>query len=161
MALAKMQAIAEHLLSKNLFAAEQFDWWMQNGTSEYASKKVGKGLVIGRFSYDAVLSVERFAGDAAVFLALINVWLMEHDDNREALNLEMPGVDVTPLDDSTADVEVIIRFSEDITLLPQDNGAIVFNGIRYGVAPLVIDEANRVGVGDNQERPTDLPYERD
>ena len=159
MALVKMQAIAQHLLSHGLFSAEQFDWWMENGTSEYASKKVGKGLVIGRFSYDAVLSVERYAGNADVFLALVSVWLMEHDDNREALNLEMPRVDVTPLDDSTTDVELTIRFSEDITLQPTDDGKILFNGVRYGVSPLVLANATSVGVGDNQQRPTDAPYE--
>ena len=33
MALEKMQAFATHLLSKGLFAAELFDYWMQNGTN--------------------------------------------------------------------------------------------------------------------------------
>lgn len=161
MLLQKMTALAQHLIAQNLFAVENFDYWMENGVSEYCCNKQGKGFVVGRFAYDAVLSVERFSSDASLFLALINIWINENDTGREQDNLELPQVDVTPLDDSTADVEVRIRFLQDISIMPSDQGAIVMNGVRYGIAQLQNADANKVGVGDTQERPTDLPYERD
>lgn len=161
MALVKMQALADFLRSKNLFATEQFDYWMENGTAEYSTKRQGKGLVLCRFQYDAVFSVERYTKNADLFLVFISVWLMEHDSGREDLNLAMPDVDVTPLDDHTVDVEVKIIFSEDITVLPDDDGEILYSGGRWKVAPSPISDVNKIGVGDDQERPTDLPYERD
>jgi hypothetical protein len=72
----------------------------------------------------------------------------------------MPSVDVTPLDDLTVDLEIKVTFEEIITVLPDDEGLVLFRGNRYSVAPSPITEANKIGVGDNQERPTDLPYER-
>lgn len=161
MALEKMQALATHLLSKGLFAAEQFDYWMENGTNEFASKRHGNGYVICRFRYDAVFSVERYSQSADLFLVLISVWLMDNDCSRNALELPMPEVDVTPLDDHTVDVEIKITFEENITVLPDDEGPVEWGGKRYGIAPAVITDANKVGVGHTQERPTDKPYERD
>lgn len=161
MALEKMQALATYLKSQNLFAAEQFDYWMENGTSVPASKKVGKGMVLSRFEYDAVFDVERYAGSADLFLALLSVWLMDNDDNRNKLELVDPAIEVHPLDDQTVDLEVTVRFSEDITVMPDDEGLILFNGNRYSIAPALITDANKVGVGDSQQRPTDKTYDRD
>lgn len=161
MALAKMQALADFLRSKNLFAPEQFDYWMENGTAEYASKQHGNGLVLCRFQYDAVFSVERFADSADLFLVFICVWLMDNDCNRDALDLAMPEVDVSPLDDHTVDVEVKITFSEDITVVQDDAGPVEYSTRRWRIAEAVVSDVNKVGVGDDQQRPTDLPYERD
>lgn len=161
MALEKMQALATHLLSHNLFSAEQFDYWMENGTSDYTGKKVGNGYLICRFRYDAVFSVERYSQSADLFLVFLNIWLMENDCTRNELELPMPSVEVNPLDDQTVDLEVKITFEEGITIVPDDEGLVLFRGNRYSVAPAVITDASKVGVGDTQERPTDKPYERD
>lgn len=161
MALAKMQALATFLINQNLFAAEQFDYWMENGSNEYSGKKVGNGFLISRFRYDAVFNIERYSQSADLFLVLLSVWLMENDCDRSALGLPMPDVDVTPLDDTTVDLEIKVTFDEGITIVPDHEGLIMYRGSRYSVAPAVISDANKVGVGDSQERPTDKPYERD
>lgn len=160
MALEKMKALATFLIDQNLFAPEQFDYWMQNGTNEYSSKKIGNGFVISRFRYDAVFNVERYSESADLFLVLLSAWLMDNDESREELDLPMPAVDVTPLDDSTVDVEVKVTFDEAITILPDDEGLVLWGGKRYSVAQAIITDVSKVGVGDTQERPTDLPYER-
>jgi hypothetical protein len=161
MALAKMQALAAHLLAQNIFAAEQFDYYMENGTNEFCSKKVGQGLLLSRFQYDAVFSVERYSQSADLFLVLLSTWLQEYDCSRIELELPMPEVDVTPLDDNTVDVDVKITFSEDITVMPDDEGNVFYKGVRYRVAPSPISDANSVGVGDTKERETDKKYTRD
>lgn len=160
MALEKMQALASHLLSQNLFAAEQFDYWMENGSNEYSSKKIGNGFLICRFRYDAVFSVERYNQSADLFLVLLSVWLMDNDCMRNDLDLPMPTVDVTPLDDTNVDLEVKVTFEENITILPDDEGPVLWGGARYSVAPAAIADANRIAVGDSPERDTDKPYER-
>ncbi|WP_331352584.1 phage tail protein [Cellvibrio sp. UBA7671] len=160
MALAKMQALATFLINQKLFAAEQFDYWMENGASEYSGKREGNGYVICRFRYDAVFDVERYSQDASDFLVMVSIWLMENDGKRTEQDLPMPEWDVTPLDDSTTDVQVKISFDEDITIVPDDSGKILYRGNRYSVAPAVITDASKVGVGDTQQRPTDHPYER-
>ena len=167
MALEKMKALATFLLEQDLFAPEQFDYWMENGSNEYASKKVGNGFLICRFRYDAVFSVERYSDSdddtdsADLFLVLLSVWLMENDDGRSDLALPMPSVEVNPLDDQSVDLEVKVTFDEGITIVPDDNGKVLFRGNRYSVVPAVITDASKVGVGDTQERPTDKTYDRD
>lgn len=160
MALEKMQALATFLIDQNLFAAEQFDYWMENGANDYVSKKIGDGFLICRFRYDAVFSIERYSDSADLFLVLLSVWLMDNDASRNDPELPMPEVDVTPLDDHTVDLEVKVAFEENITIKPDDEGKVVWGGKRYSVAPAVITDADKVGVGDTQERPTDKPYER-
>ncbi len=159
MALAKMQALANFLRDQNLFAAEQFDYWMENGENNYTSKRQGNGLLICRFRYDAVFSIERYSDDADLFLVLLSIWLIENDDNRDDLELDSPKVDVTVLDDTCVDLEITVTFDEPIEIVPDDEGPILFRGKRYSVAPALITDANKVGVGDSQARQTDKPYE--
>ena len=161
MALEKMKALAGFLLQQNLFAAENLDYWMENGSNEYTGKKVGNGYLISRFRYDAVFSIERYSKSADLLLVLLSVWLMENDCGRSDLELPMPEVDVTPLDDYTVDLEIKVAFDECISIVPDDDGIILYRGARYNVAPAVITDATKVGVGDNQIRPTDKPYDRD
>lgn len=161
MALEKMMALADFLRGQGLFAAEQLDYWMENGTAEYAGKRQGDGLVLCRFRYDAVLSVERYGQSADLFLALLSIWLMEHDCEREHDELPMPSIDVTPLNDHLADIEVTVNFIEDITLVPDATGAIAFNGQQWRVQGIEINTADQVGIGDDKAAPTDLPYSRD
>lgn len=158
MALNKMQSLAAFFLSKNLFAAEQFDYWMENGTAEYAAKRVGQGVVLCRFRYDAVLSVERYSQSADLFLALLSAWLLDNDADREGDDLPMPDVDVTPLNDRMADIEITVNFIEDITLVPDPEGAIAFSGEQWRLSDVSLNTADQVGVGDDDEEPTDLPY---
>jgi hypothetical protein len=161
MALAKMESLANFLKAQQLFSAEQFDYWMENGTSEYSGKREGNGIIVCRFRYDAVFDVERYSQDADEFLVLVSIWLIENDCDRSGQDLPMPEWDVNPLDDATTDVQVKVSFDEDITIVPDDEGKILYRGSRYSVAPAVITDASKVGVGDTQARPTDKPYERD
>lgn len=160
MLLHKMSDLAAHLRSKNLFAAEQLDYWMENGVANYAAKRVSRGLLLCRFEYEAVISVERFSKGADLFLAHICCWLMEFDSGRDKDDLPMPQIDVTPLDDLTVDIEVKIKFIEDITVLPHEQGEISLDGEKYRLDNVENNVANSVGVGDNTELPTDLVYTR-
>lgn len=161
MALQKMQALADFLRARNLFAAEQLDYWMENGAAEYAQKRSGEGLVLCRFRYDAVFSIERYAQSADLFLALLSAWLLDFDSAREDDNLPMPEIDVTPLDDHTADVEVTVNFIEEITVVKDVDGNVPFAGDTWRLEDITIHTANMVGVGDDQDEPTDLPYSND
>ncbi len=160
MLLYKMSDLAAYLHSKNVFSAEQLDYWMENGQVSYAAKRVGKGLLLCRFQYDAVISIERFSKDAALFLAFVCCWLQDFDADREDDDLPMPSIDVTPLDDSTADIEVKITFIEEITALQDQDGPLVLNGVNYKLDDAQINVADSVGVGDNENLATDLVYVR-
>ncbi|MCX2834463.1 phage tail protein [Microbulbifer thermotolerans] len=161
MALEKLKGITAHLLDANLVAAEQLDSWMENGQLETASKSLGNGLRVCRQSYDAVIQIERYAGDPALLFALVTTWLMEHDSERVDLELPEPDVDIDVIDERVADVEITIRFTEDVDLVEDGSGPISYRGKRWAVAPVPVDEPDQVAVGDNKALPTDAPYVRD
>ena len=162
MALAKLTAITARLLAADLAAPEQIDSWMEDGRLETRSKSLGNGGVrVCRMEYDAVIRIERYSKPPALIFALITTWLMEHDDERHRLDLPDPQVEVDVIDDDRADVEITIRFSEEVDLVQDDSGQIPYLGNTYSVSPVPIDEPNEVAVGDNKDLPTDAPYARE
>jgi hypothetical protein len=161
MALEKMQALANYLRSRNIFAAEQLDYWMENGTANFSAKKVGQGILLCRFQYDAVFSVERYSNNPDLFLAIFCCWLQDHDGSRSDDDLAMPSIDVTPMNDSTTDIEVKLQFIEEITAVEDANGELEFNGKRWQLQSVAINDADTVGVGNTQTLPTDKNYHRD
>lgn len=160
MAMAMLKGITAHLLAANLVAAEQLDSWMEDGELQTASKNLGNGIRVCRQEYDAVIQIERYAGDPALLFALVTTWVMDNDPDRVSLQLPEPTVDVDIIDDRLADVEITIRFSEPVDLIEDDAGPISYLGKRWFVSPVPVDLPDQVGVGDSKERPTDKPYIR-
>lgn len=160
MALAKLERITAHLLAANLVASEQLDSWMENGRLETASKYLGNGVRVCRLEYDAVITIERYSKGPSLIFALVTTWLMEHDEDRHTLGLPEPQVEVDVMDRDLADVEITIRFSESVDLVPDDAGLIRYLGTRYNVATVPVDVPDQVAVGDNKRLPTDAPYDR-
>lgn len=161
MSLAKLTGITQHLLNANLVAVEQLDSWMEDGRLETTSKSLGNsGVRVCRLEYDAVINIERYGKAPALIFALVTTWLMEHDEDRHSLRLPEPQVEVQVIDNDLADIEITIRFSEDVDLLADDNGLISYLGTKYSVAPVPVDQPDQVAVGDNKALPTDKPYAR-
>lgn len=158
MALEKLQAFTTFLIEQNMVDENQLDSWMENGKVVPASRNLGNGFLICRFQYEAVISIERFAKNERVLMALVCAWLHDHDSERQSQELPPPDIDVEILDNQTADVELRVMFREDISLKDSDEGDIPFNGRRWHVAPVVPDVATIAAVGDDPGKPTDKPY---
>ncbi|MCO1336390.1 phage tail protein, partial [Microbulbifer sp. OS29] len=84
-----------------------------------------------------------------------------NDSSRFDDDMPEPQIEVTPIDAQSVDVEITIRFFENVDLVPEDNGPIFYRGQHYAVSTVPIDEPNQVAVGDNKELPTDAPYSRE
>lgn len=154
----KLKAITQYLLDKGVSSSEQFDSVIENARLDLSSVNQGNGMVIGYFIYDATIFIERFSNEPALLFAHVSSWLQTNDDNRESLELEDPTIDIDNPTTKTADVEINIPFSEEISLIQDDNGDIDFNGTTWSIAPVPVDIANEVGVGDSTERDTDATY---
>lgn len=141
----KLEAITHYLLNLNLVAAENMDSWVENARFEGVAKDMGNdSMVLFRSHYTAVISIERFnhkTHPAELLFGHIVAWLIDHDDNREELELDQPTTDIDILDNETADVEINIDFVEDIEAIQDPAGPIYLNGVRYRLAPVRIDYA--------------------
>lgn len=162
MALSKLQALHAHIDAHQLIMPERFDSWMEDGKLTPANKNLGADqLLIGRLHYDALLSFEAFTGNPALLMAVVCAWLIDHDPTRDDDQLPQPDIDVDMVDDNRADVEIRIRFRDDIEMVRDAAGPLAMNGEQWTLAESAIFEPDTVGVGDNQAEPTDLPYTRE
>jgi len=158
MAMQKFKELTDFITQHSLVDQCQVDDWMENGASETCSKHLGHGVRVCRFRYDAVISIERYYGDESRLLALLCVWLMDHDPERDSDDLPAPGIDIDPVDRGICNVEIRITFLENIDLVPGDTGAILFNAQRWDVKTVPVFEPNQAAVGNDPTQPTDKPY---
>ncbi|MGY3895472.1 phage tail protein [Aeromonas enterica] len=118
---------------------KRLDSWMEGGTVKLEPKNMGDGgYIIARLSYQAVFTIEGLPFrdvDPAMLLAVAAAWIQEHDVDRDMRGLDDPGYTVTPLDEHTADMELTVDFSEPLSLVPDVDGLIHWQGQRWAVAP--------------------------
>ncbi len=141
----KLQQITAFLVGLDLVAAENIDAWVENPQVVPRFKDLGNGqLVVYTQTYDAMIAIERYPHQvhaAELLFAQMCAWLIENDESRLELNLPHPETDVTILDNKTADIEIVIRFEEDITAVPDENGPIEFHGQRYRLDDVTLSYA--------------------
>ncbi|MFS7361454.1 phage tail protein [Rahnella inusitata] len=123
---------------------------MQSFTSEMTSLKTipaGKsmGMEQERLSvirYDAELIWERFPFrecDPRLMMALLEVWLASDSAERElfsqvGITNADPDWDIELIDEETAIVTVTVPMAEQLIIVPDDKGAIPYQGKQYRLA---------------------------
>lgn len=162
MALIKLRSLHAFIESQRLVMPEQFDSWMEDGNIKPQRKKLNPDqYLVCLHEYDAVLVFDRFTGNPALLMVIICAWLTDSDGNRDDRKLPPPSIDVDMVDDKSAQVEIRVRFSEDIILTRSETGAVSMMGERWDVGELTLFEVDTVGVGNDQSADTDLPYTRE
>ncbi|MHC5175221.1 phage tail protein [Serratia rhizosphaerae] len=106
-----------------------------------ACKEMGLDQVqLSIIRYDAVLIWERFPYrecDPRLLMALLDVWLASEDRELFAqvgiTNAE-PDWDIDPIDEETAIVALTVPMAEALVIVPDDAGAIPYQGKKYRLA---------------------------
>lgn len=154
----KLQQLSTYILDKSLVTIELLGSAINTAKIELSNKTYGSGIVIGHFNYQSTLTVTSYVNDPTILFAHISAWLQTFDDDRDDLNLLPPTIEIFNPTLTTVDIRVHITFDEEIQLIQDDLGDIPFSGTTWSIAPIVIDEATEVAVGDNQALPTDASY---
>lgn len=115
-------------------------------------RNLGHGVEVGIFKYDGVIQIESYPDDAYALLALITAWLQDNDPERDRQGLADPEIDISMNDDRSSDVELAVEFEEALQIVPDETGAIPFDGRRWRVADVPIDVAEELA---NMEGDTD------
>ena len=141
----KMQAFAAYLEDKNLFAENQFDYWMESSEMSAHNKLLSGGaILICRMKYDCAFYLERYTHSPDLIAALVSTWLMDNDKGRVKDGLEFPSLEVDMInerDASAVDLIWQITFIEDVVIVEDPNGVIDFEGKTYSLGNEEIDEA--------------------
>ncbi|MGL1932186.1 MAG: phage tail protein [Desulfotalea sp.] len=105
----------------------------------------GHGFEIGKFKYDAVISIEDYpAEQGALLLPALIIWVAENDPDRERAGLSDMEVDITMTDQETVFVQISITFNESLFVIEDKQGPLSFMGKKWKVADVPIDVATKL-----------------
>ena len=141
----KLQLLTAFLINLDLVAAENIDSWVEDPRIVPSGSIVSgaaEGIILFRQEYDAVFSIERYPHQrhhVNELFGQVCAWLIENDADRE--EIAQPNIDVDILDDETADIEITISFTEDVTAIKDPAGLIVVGGETYSLGAVVVDVA--------------------
>ena len=141
----KLSALSVYLLTLPGITRDQMTSFADQGKLSLTGKDLGTGFEIGRFRYDAVISMERCPSTIAeLLLTFLAAWIGENDSDRDSLGLADPDVDVSLSDDNAVDVEISVEFDEALVIVPDLEGPVAFNGQMWRVADAVVNVAEHV-----------------
>ncbi|WBF68263.1 phage tail protein [Desulfovibrio subterraneus] len=140
----KLRALTTFLMQATGLPRESFDAFVDSGELNPTGKDLGHGIEVARFRYDASVYLYNYAGDGHQILALVMAWVVGHDAERELHDLSDPKVEVTILDDDSADVEIRISFDEGVELVMDPQGRIPYGGAMWSVTDVPVDVAEAV-----------------
>lgn len=124
---------------------DKFDAVIESGQLIPIFKDMGDGMVVGKFKYKAVFSIEDFPGDKMdpyVVMARVLAWIQDHDREREKHKLSSPEATIDAYNNGQYyDMDFDIDFIETITAVPApdgEQGDVTFAGQEWIVQPYEI-----------------------
>lgn len=146
-----MQELGKHItdyLERELGSTgkDKFDSVIESGKLIPMFKETAQnGMIIGKFQYKAILSIEDFPGkkvDPYIVMARVMAWIQDHDREREIHKLTSPQATIDAYNNGEyCDLDFDIDFVETITatLAPEGEiGDVTFAGKEWIVQPYVI-----------------------
>lgn len=139
----KLTALHDHLTAARFCRPEQLRAVAEEGTPQGSFKATGNGLLILRHAYSARIELKEGAGDLAHVLALVAVWFEENAGQDD----EFMGWSGEPTDDRRADIDIRLRFEEEIHYVAAEPGysgadKIAWRGVDYKRAAETADVAD-------------------
>lgn len=141
----KLSSLAKNIELLPGVSRDQMEAFADLGKLTTIGNDLGNGFEIGRFRYDAVISIERFpATEAPLLLSNLLIWLAENDPDRDRLELDNPDIDVSLEDEQTVFVQITVEFEESLSVIPDPDGPITWNGKQWKVDDVPIDVAENL-----------------
>ncbi|HAF2130354.1 TPA: hypothetical protein G9F27_004642 [Salmonella enterica] len=131
-----LYAYLHQVFDASVFDNTYFDSWMDDIRLLPAVKNMGLGQIrMGIRQYNAVFDWQRWPWrqiDPDLLLCALLVWRDEQaNDLYNQLELGAPDVYITTPEDNVAQVTINMPLADPINLIPDENGPIIMNGIRY------------------------------
>ena len=144
----QLQQLTEFLQTslQGAIHTNNIDAWQERGTLHVIGDDRGQhGYAIAKWKYTAVIAIEKFPHrrvNPYNLLALISAFLIDSDWERGNFGLDDPAIEIDVVSSDDATIMIDVQLIDDIELIPDDNGPILFNGARYHVslAPISIAE---------------------
>ena len=140
------QQLAQYLLDnlKGLVKSNDIDAWQEEGELMLNPSDLGNGFQVAKWKYKAVISIEKFPHrktNPYNLLALLACYLVEHGEERDTYELKDPTIDIDVQSKDSSEIEITAWLIDEIEIVPDPSGSIVFMGERYRVDMVPVDIA--------------------
>lgn len=152
----QLQQVTEFLYQslKPYVKANNIDAWQERGTLILSGEDLGKnGYQVAKWKHNSVIAIEQFPHrkfNAYNLLAMLPAFLLDSGWERDEYGLADPQLDIDVVSRDHAMVLIELELIDDIDLIPDANGPVLFYGERYRVALVPVDVAE---TADVQTRP--------
>lgn len=131
-----LYAYLRQVFDASVFDNTYFDSWMSDIRLLPAMKNIGLGqIIVGIRQYNAVFDWQRWPWrqiDPDLLLCALLAWIGEQaNDLYSQLELDAPDINIEPTDDTIAEVTISMPLADPIILIPDENGPVIMDGIRY------------------------------
>lgn len=144
----KIRGLIDHLLAVTGLPREQVEAFADKGALMSTGRDLGPDgqgraqVEAGVWKYDAVIRLQRYAGDGPTLMAVVLGWLADADPDRDGL--VDPELDVAINDAHTCDVEIACEFEERLVIREDPQGPVAFDGRHWSMALPDISVADAV-----------------
>lgn len=148
----QMQQVTAFLLQSlhPYVTANTIDSWQEGGTLILSGEDLGTdGYQVAKWKYRATISIEKFPHRRVApynLLAMLAAFLLDSDWPRDQYGLSDPELDIDEVSKDNTDVQIELELMDDIDLIPDPAGPVLFNGQRYRVALVPVNVAEEVDV---------------
>jgi len=152
----QLQMLTKFLLTSlsPVIKANNIDAWQERGTLILSGEDRGQGgYQIAKWKHNAVIVIEKFPHrkvNPYSLLAMVAAYLIDSGWDRDRFDLSDPELDLDAV--SKDDVTVIIELPliDDIEIIVDENGPVIFDGQRYRVDMVPVDFAESVELESEQ-----------
>lgn len=153
----QLQLLTEFLLAslKPVIKANDIDAWQERGTLMINGEDLGEGYLVAKWKYSAVIAIEKFPHrriDPYTLLAMVAAYLIDNGWERERYGLDDPEIDIDADSKDSTTVLIEVQLLDDIELIRDDTGPVLFDGQRYRVSTVPVNVAES---GELQQQPGD------
>ncbi|MDZ7869735.1 MAG: phage tail protein [Rheinheimera sp.] len=147
----QLQQLTEFLLCslQPYVTANTIDAWQEGGTIILSGEDLGTGYQVAKWKHRAIIAIENFPHLKVApynLLAMLAAFLLDSNWPRDELGLEDPTLDIDVVSNDNATVIIEVELVDNIDLIPNASGPVLFNGNRYSVESVVINVAEEVTV---------------
>jgi hypothetical protein len=147
----QLQQLTEFLLSslQPYVTANTIDAWQEGGTIILSGEDLGTGYQVAKWKHRAIIVIENFPHLKVApynLLAMLAAFLLDSNWPRDELGLEDPTLDIDPISNDNATVIIEVELVDNIDLIPNASGPVLFNGNRYSVDMVVVNVAEEINV---------------
>lgn len=148
----KLQQLTEFLLSSltPIVKKNDIDAWQERGNLILSGEDKGQnGYQVAKWKHTAVIAIENFPHrqvNPYNLLAMVSAFLIDSEWPRDEYGLDDPEIDIDIISKDNATVLIDVMLIDNIELIPNPKGAVLFNGERFDVSIAPIDYAESVDI---------------